>query len=330
MDSITQLMTTQMPIASQWSWLPTPASTLASDVDWLFHFLAWTCGGLFLVIVVPLIWFAVKYRRRHAGQKAISQKDHNAKLEILWSVLPVIYLTLLFHWGFLGYANIYTAPVNSTNLRVIGQKWNWTIQYPDEDISVSGQGSVIGVPLNQPIQLTMSSQDVIHSFFVPNFRVKQDVVPGRYTQLWFEANQVGEFPVFCTEYCGDQHSNMMAKIKVMPVAEYKEWVQKIKGASAGLSPLDLGKKLYVSKACSACHSVDGKPGIAPTFKGLYGHSVELQSGTSVMADDNYIRESILEPNAKIVKGFAPVMPTFKGQLSEADINGLIEFIKSLK
>jgi cytochrome c oxidase subunit 2 len=248
----------------------------------------------------------------------------------LWTTLPLIYLALLFHWGFLGYANIYTAPGNSKPLRVVAQKWMWTVQYPDDEIEVSGKGAVIGVPLNQPVQLTMSSQDVIHSFFVPNFRVKQDVVPGRYTQLWFEATQVGEFPVFCAEYCGDQHSNMMAIIKVMPQDEYKAWIDKVKSAGAALSPLDLGKKLYVSKGCNACHSVDGKPGIAPTFKGLYGHSVELQTGGPVTADDNYIRESILEPSAKIVKGFPPVMPTFKGQLSEADINGLIEFIKSLK
>jgi cytochrome c oxidase subunit 2 len=216
------------------------------------------------------------------------------------------------------------------NLRVIGQKWNWTVQYPEEDISVSGQGVEIGIPLGQPVQLVMSSQDVLHSFFVPNFRVKQDVVPGRYTTLWFEATEVGEFPVFCAEYCGDAHSNMMAKIKVMPVEEYKAWVEKIKGANSKLSPKELGQKLYTSKACNACHTVDGSPKIAPSFKGIYGKMEALEGGGSVKVDDNYIRESILEPHAKLAKGFPPVMPTFKGQLSEIEINGLIEFIKSLK
>lgn len=332
---IEKYQTLHLPLSSQWSWLPQSASTLAADYDWLFNFWVWTCGGLFLLVVVPMIYFAFRYKRKEPGQKALTQKDHNVKLEIAWTVLPIIYLTFLFHWGFVGYAKIYTAPVDSKALRVTAKKWQWQIDYPQEDqnIRIEGTSPVIGVELNQPVQLTMSSTDVLHSFFVPNFRVKQDLVPGRYTQLWFQATELGEFPVFCAEYCGTGHSTMAAIVKVMEHDEYQAWVNakaEERSKTSNLSPLELGKKLYSDKACKTCHSVDGKPGIAPTFKGVYGHTVELTTGQKVLADDNYIRESILLPNAKIVKGFAPVMPSFQGQLKEEEIVGLIEFIKSLK
>jgi len=204
------------------------------------------------------------------------------------------------------------------------------VQYPDEDISVSGQGAIIGVPLGENIQLTMSSQDVIHSFFLPNFRIKQDVLPGRYSTLWFNASEVGEFPVFCAEYCGDSHSDMLAVLKVMPKEEYEAWVDTVKNANNKLSPKELGAKLYQSKACVTCHSIDGTARIGPSYKGLYGSMTELVSGEKVKVDDNYIREHILTPTKRPVKGYPPVMPSYQGQLSETDINGLIEFIKSLK
>lgn len=329
-ENVNELLNMDLPSSSMWSLMPTAASSQAQSVDGVFYFWFWTCFGLVLTIVVPMTWFVYKYRRKHEGQKALTQKDHNQTLEILWSVLPFFYLMVLFVWGFYGYLDLYVAPLDSKELRVVGQKWMWTVQYPEEEIEVSGQGAVIGVALNQPVRLRMSSQDVIHSFFIPNFRVKQDVIPGRYTTLWFEPTEVGEFPVFCTEFCGDQHSDMLAKIKVMPQDEYNAWVQEKKEADKGLSPLELGKKLYTSKGCLACHSVDGKPGIAPTFKGLYGTTEELSDGKKVKVDDNYIRQSILNPQAQITKGYPPVMPTFKGQVSEKDIIGLIEFIKSLK
>jgi cytochrome c oxidase subunit 2 len=330
MDSVKELLAMILPIPHKWSWLPDAASVTTRSVDWTFYFILWTCILLFFVVVLPVAWFAIKYRRKHEGQLALSQVDHHHKLELAWTLLPCIYLAFLFYWGFVGFVDLYTAPMAAKTLRVTGQKWMWSVQYPDDGITVSGQGAVIGVEINKPVQLTMVSQDVIHSFFVPNFRVKQDVLPGRYSTLWFEPTQVGEFPVFCTEYCGDQHSNMLAKIKVMESADYQAWIAKKKGEDLGLSPIDLGKKLFVSKACNACHTVDGTPKLAPSFKGIYGHMTELEKGGSVKVDDNYIRESILDPQAKIVKGFPPVMPTFKGQLSEQELSGLVEYIKSLK
>ena len=330
MDGLKELLAMKLPVASAWRWMPFAASTQAESIDWLFYFLLWTGILLFLIVIAPMTWFVFRYRRKHEGQKALSQVDHNPNLERAWTFLPLIYLALVFYWGFVGYTNLSITPSGAKNLRVIGQKWNWTVQYPDDEISVSGQGAVIGVPVNQPVSLTMSSQDVIHSFFVPNFRIKQDVVPGRYSTIWFEAKEIGEFPVFCAEYCGDSHSNMLALIKVMPEEEFREWVAKKKGENNLLSPLQLGQKLFVSKACNTCHTTDGSPKIGPSFKGIYGHTTALESGGSVKVDDNYIRESILEPQAKIVKSYPPVMPTFKGQLSEQEINALIEFIKSLK
>lgn len=333
-----EILAMKLPVASRWSQLPEAASTTAEHVDWLFYFLAWSGGGLFLLVVVPMVVFAIRYRRKHDGQRALSQKDHNTRLEVAWTALPVVYLTILFHWGFVGYTKIYAAPVNAKQLRVEGRKWNWTVYYPEEDgsLEVGGTGVEIVVPVNRPVQLTMHSTDVIHSFFVPNFRVKQDVIPGRYTQLWFEPTQIGEYPVFCAEYCGDDHSKMMAKIKAVSDEDYQIWLAKKKSENSGKPPAELGAILYKTKGCNACHSVDGKPGIAPTFKGVYGHNVELANGASVLADDNYIRESILEPNAKIVKGYASpsVMPkvAFNKDPKEAEkeIIALIEFIKTLK
>ncbi|MDA0712457.1 MAG: cytochrome c oxidase subunit II [bacterium] len=330
MDSIKELLSMKLPVASSFSWLSEAASETTRAVDWTFYFLIWSCIGLFLLVIVPVFWFAFHYRRKKVGPKALSQIADHKILELSWTLIPCVYLFFLFYWGFLGFVDLYTIPIEAKNLRVVGQKWNWTVQYPDEDISVSGQGAEIGVVLDQPVQLTMSSQDVIHSFFVPNFRVKQDVLPGRYTTLWFQPNKVGVYPVFCTEYCGDQHSSMLAKIKVMPQNEYDEWLAKNKNENNDLPPSELGLKLYAQKACNACHSVDGTPRIGPSFKGIYGHKTELSNGSSVLVDDNYIRESILDPQIKIVKGYPPVMPTFKGQLSETEINALIEYIKSLK
>lgn len=326
------LLSTKLPVSSAWSWLPEPASTTAEPVDWLFNFLTWTGGILFLLVVVPLVVFAIRYRRRYDGQRALTQKDHNKTLEILWTVLPLVYLALLFHWGFVGYTKMYEAPVDAKQLRIEGKKWAWAATYPEEDGGFEvGAGEDIVLPLGKPVQLTMHSIDVIHSFFIPNFRVKQDVLPKRYTQLWFRPTAIGEYPVFCAEYCGESHSRMMQKIKVVSEADYAAWLAKRKGEQDSLPPAQLGAKLYVSKGCNACHTVAEPAGpIAPTFKGLYGHQVTMHDGATVTADDNYIRESIVEPQAKIVKGYGPPSAMPKMAITEKEIIALIEFIKTLK
>lgn len=331
MENLSELLKMVVPREWLFSVMPVGASNHASDVDALYRFLIITCSILFLLVIVPLVLIVIRYHRKHVNQRAESQKDHNFWLESLWTFLPFIYLAVLFVWGFIQYLDMYVAPHNAKELRVIGQKWQWAIDYPQEEISVSGVGASFAVPVNTPIKLVMASQDVIHSFFIPNLRVKQDVVPGRYSTLWFEATKVGEYPILCAEYCGDLHSQMLAKLVVMPQDAYNTWVEDIKGQDKDMPLPELGKILYEKKlGCIACHSTDGSIKLAPTFKDVYGKQEELTDGTMVTVDDNYIKQKILTPTKQPPKkGYAPIMPSFQGRVSEREISGLIAFIKTL-
>lgn len=330
MEHVNELLKMVVPVEWLFSVLPLGISEHAKDFDYLYWFLLITCGILFLLVIVPLAIICLKYRRKTPGQKALSQKDHNLLLESLWTFLPFVYLSLLFVWGFTQYLDSTVAPHDAKELKVIGQKWQWSVDYPSEEISVAGMGTEVVVPVDTPIKLTMSSQDVIHSFFIPNLRIKQDVLPGRYTTLWFKAEKIGDFPILCAEYCGDLHSQMLAKLRVVSRDAYLEWVDKTKAQDQEMPLLQLGTKLYTKLGCVACHSIDGSPKLAPTFKGVYGKKEELTDGTFVTVNDNYIRQSILEPQKQVTKGYAPIMPTFQGRVSERDLLALIEFIKSLK
>lgn len=321
----------KMIIPREWllSAMPKAASAHAGNIDTLYWFLIISCTVLFLLLIVPLFWILVRYRRKHINQRALSQKAHNFWLESLWTFLPFIYLAILFVWGFWQYLEMYVAPHNAKELRVIGQKWQWAIDYPVEEISVSGTGVTVAVPVGRPIRLVMSSQDVIHSFFIPNLRVKQDVVPGRYSTLWFQADKVGEYPILCAEYCGDLHSQMLAKLVVMPEDAYKSWVENLKGADKDVPLPELGKKLYNKLGCVACHSLDGSIKLAPSFKGLFGKEEEFVDGSKAKIDDDYIRNKILKPQQHVAKGYPAIMPSFQGRVSERDLSALIAFIKSL-
>lgn len=330
MQKIDELLKMVLPVEWLFSVMPEGVSEHAKNVDYLYWFLIITCGILFLLVIVPLVLICIKYRRKTPDQKALSQKDHNFWLESLWTFLPFIYLAVLFVWGFYQFIDIYVAPHGAKELRVIGQKWQWSIDYPVEEVNVAGVGAEVVIPVDMPIKLIMSSQDVIHSFYIPNFRVKQDVVPGRYTTLWFKADKVGEYPILCAEYCGDLHSQMLARLKVVSPDDYAKWLDAQKAADQELPLPELGKKLYTKLGCLACHSIDGSPGIAPTFKNIYGKKEELTDGNVVTVNDDYIRQSILYPQKQVAKGYPPVMPSFQGRVSERDILGLIAFIKSLK
>ncbi|MEM7495094.1 MAG: cytochrome c oxidase subunit II [Myxococcota bacterium] len=329
MQSLNELLSLHVPTTGLWGWAPVAASLQAQRWDTLFTFLLFTCTGLFALVVLPMVVFVARYRRRRPGQRATSQTDHNTWMELAWTALPLLYLGAVFTWGFYQFLDLRVAPSPAKQLRVIAQKWQWTAVYEDEGFEVGGQGATFGVVVGQPVKVVLSSQDVIHSFFIPNLRVKQDTVPGRYTTLWFTPTLTGEFPILCAEYCGRQHSLMVAKLKVMAQEDYDKWADGVRQADQSLSPTQLGEKLYAKKGCVACHTVDGSPKIGPSFKGLYGSTAELEGGGGALVDDDYIRQSILEPQKRITKGYPPVMPSYQGQVSEKEIAALIAYIKSL-
>lgn len=298
---------------------------MAGNVDALFNFIYIASAILLALVTAAIIFFIVRYRRRGPATLT-SGVDHSLSIEIVWTVIPTIVVFIIFAWGFKDYIRLHVAPGQSIEVKVTAQKWFWSFDYPE---GVSSVNELV-VPVDKSVKLLMSSRDVIHSFYVPNFRIKNDVLPNRYSMVWFEATDTGSYNLFCTEYCGTKHSGMIGKVRVVSTAEYTEWIERSSGPGEGESLADYGAKLYQQKACITCHSVDGKAGTGPSFKGIFGHAVELEAGSSVAVDENYIRESILEPKAKVVRGFQPVMPTYQGLLKDKQIDALVEYIKSLE
>lgn len=308
-------------------WKPIQASTHAASVDSLFNFIMYLCFFFFVLIVGAMIYFIVKYRRKGDGPEKTSPIKGNHTLEIVWSVIPGILLVIMFAWGFKDWLAIAVVPANAMEVRVTGQKWNWTYTYPKEGI-VSAE---LVVPVGQPVKLVMTSSDVLHSFYIPDFRIKRDVVPGKYTVLWFEPSEEAVHQVYCTEYCGTEHSNMLSKVKVYSSAKYEEWVANGGDeGGAGVPLADKGKKLYEQRGCVACHSIDGSRKVGPTWKGAFGTERKFADGSSGIADENYMRESILVPNAKVVATYPGVMPSYQGQLNDKQLEAIIEYMKSLK
>jgi cytochrome c oxidase subunit 2 len=306
------------------TFLPPGNSTIAPEVDSLFNFILTASIILFLVVIAGIVFFAWRYRRREKDELTTSV-SHHTPLEIIWTVIPVILIIIVFIWGFRTYVKMHVVPGDSLEIKVTGQKWFWTFDYPQGANSLNE----LVVPVDRPIKLLLSSKDVIHSFFVPNFRVKMDVLPNRYTIAWFQATRTGEYNLFCTEFCGKGHSEMIGKVRVMEQAQFDKWLEEGAVVGEGMSPEEFGKQLYTKKACVTCHSLDGSIIQGPSFLGLYGHEVLVSDGTRLTADENYIRESILSPRAKIVNGFQPVMPTYQGILKQGEVDALIAFIKSL-
>jgi len=307
---------------------PEAASTFASGVDNPFLMVFWLSVIFFVPILVVIAIFLVRYRRKTADQQALAQITHNTKLEIIWSVIPLILLIIIFWWGFNGYLKMSVPPKDSLEVRVTARKWSWSFNNLQDVIETTGE---LVVPVNQPVKLIMSSDDVVHSLYIPNMRVKKDVVPNRYTTLWFEAVRTGNFQIFCTEYCGDGHSSMLAVLRVLSESDYDRWVLAQKKKMQQVLPLnELGEISAQKYGCLACHSVDGNSGVGPTWKDVYGSKRLLADGSSVTVDDNYIRESITNPSAKVVKGYPPAgMPVFAGKVSDKELAGLAEYIKTL-
>jgi cytochrome c oxidase subunit II len=299
---------------------PEAASKVARQVDHLYFFLIAVTVFFSLLIGFLVIFFAIKYRRR--SEVELPQPiTGSTKLETLWTVIPFILVMAMFVWGASVYFTISRPPDDATQIYVVGKQWMWKLQHP------GGQREIneLHLPLNRAVKLTMASEDVIHSFYVPAFRVKADVVPGRYTSTWFKPDKVGTYHLFCAEYCGTKHSGMIGQVIVMEPTQYQTWLSG--GSSEG--PLSAkGEKLFQSLACNTCHRADGK-GRGPVLAGIFGKPVPLQTGQKVMVDEAYIRESILNPTAKVVEGYQPVMPTFQGLISEEGLMQIIAYIQSL-
>lgn len=308
---------------SEFQFFPDSASTLASEVDLLFWFFMLTCGGAGFVVFSLVAIFAVQFRRRRADELP-APPGHSTMLEIGWSVVPFVIVMTLFVWGARIYVRAYQPPEQALEIFVVGKQWMWKVQHANGAKEINE----LHVPVNQPVKLVMTSEDVIHSFYVPAFRIKKDVVPGRYTSMWFEATKPGVYHLFCAEYCGTEHSLMTGKVHVMSPSDYHDWLSE-SGSGPEVKPMkQSGEELFSSLGCQACHL--GAPGaLCPNLKGVFGARRPLAGGGSVVADESYMRESILYPAAKMVEGYPPVMPSFDGRLTEEELTTLISYIKSL-
>ncbi|HTS61637.1 MAG TPA: cytochrome c oxidase subunit II [Candidatus Acidoferrales bacterium] len=299
---------------------PVQASSLAPEVDHLLYFLLAVTVFFTLLIFGAIFYFAIRYRRR--SEKELPHVVHGGyTLEILWSVIPFGLTMVMFTWG----ASVFFAgarpPDNAMQIYAVGKQWMWKLEHMEGVREINE----LHVPVGRPIRITMASEDVIHSFYVPAFRTKQDVVPGRYTTTWFTPTKVGKYHLFCAEYCGTRHSGMIGWVYVMEPRDYENWLG---GGAVGGSLAENGKLLFEQLACSNCHK-DDNSGRCPTLVGLFGKDVQLSGGGRVKADEAYLRESILQPQAKIVAGYEPVMPTFTGLVNEDQVVQLVEYVKSL-
>lgn len=306
-------------------WLPEQASTVAPEIDEAFWLVMWISIIFFAIIVAGQMWFMYAYRRR-AGWVEQRTAHHNYALELSWSIIPSLLIIVLFVKGFFGFLDMRTPPQNAYDITVVAQKWSWQFVYPN-----GVNTNELHVPAGRPVRLVMSSQDVIHAFFVPAFRVKQDIVPGRYNYVWFNATAPGEHHLFCAEYCGKNHSEMVSKAVVHEESEFDTWLAKKKIEDLKKPPVELGAKLYKERGCAQCHLETDKRLVGPGFATTYRQPHQFEGGSSIdagQADENFIRESIMNPQAHVREGFPPTMPTYKGMLEDLELNALVSFIRS--
>jgi cytochrome c oxidase subunit 2 len=299
---------------------PAQASTIARASDLLFIGLLAVSAVVLALVFGLMLTFAIRYRKGSNADRSdrIKKSWH---WEVSWTAATMVGFLAIFFWGAELYSKIYTPPSNPLKIYVVGKQWMWKVEHP------GGQRELdeLHVPVNRPIMLVMSSEDVIHSFYVPAFRLKHDVVPGRYESLWFQADRVGTFHLFCSEFCGTNHSAMIGRVVVMEQPAFEQWLA---AQPMGQSLAEAGAKLFHRLGCSGCHGGNGTVR-APPLEGVYGSPVPLSDGTVIVADDRYIHDSILLPKSQVAAGYAPVMPSFAGQVSEDDILKLVAYIRSL-
>ena len=295
------------------------ASTTGVQTDALFIAMVLLCGGMALLLTALVVFFAVKYRAGSSADRS-HPPSHANGLEAAWTILPLLLFLGVFAWAAWVYVAERQPPGDALPVYVTGKQWMWKLQHP------SGRREIdeLHVPMGQPVRLVMTSEDAIHSFFIPAFRVKQDVLPGRYASLWFTATKLGDFRLFCAEYCGSEHSAMVGRVVVMTPADYARWLE-TGPAEPGL--VERGARLYREHGCSGCHDA-GSTARAPPLAGLFGRSVRLQDRRAVTADETYLRDALVLPAKDVVAGYAPTMPSYAGQLEEEDIQALIAYVRS--
>ncbi len=322
-----------------YAWFPEGASSFAPQVDFLFTVILWICIVFFVPIVIAMGYFMWVYRER-PGYRGSPEALHNTAIEITWTVVPTIVVVWVFWEGAMGYLDMAKIPKGTVDVNVTAKKWQWAFKYenggehdviPVENSSVK-ELPLLVLPVDRDIKMIMRSDDVLHSFYIPAFRAKRDVVPGRYNYMWFHTTKEGLYDLFCTEYCGDNHSQMNAKVKVVSQEEYKKALDK--AIQEPEDPLARGQLLYKRQGCSTCHNAgaEGASGPGPSYNGSWGKPVQLESGAEVAFDENYVRESILNPQAKARKGYGKASPmnSYAGKLKDDQIDALITFIKSLE
>jgi len=300
---------------------PQAASSIASEVDLLYFFILAVCSFFAILVSAAVVFFAIKFRRRHPDE--VGADIHGSiALELIWTVIPFVLAMVMFFWGADLYFRIARPPADAMDVFVVGKQWMWKVQHPEGVREINE----LHVPVGRPVRITLGSEDVLHDYYIPAFRVKMDAVPGKLTTMWFTATKVGRYHIFCAEYCGTQHSGMIGEVIVMEQQDYEAWLAG--GRSTGTA-VENGEKLFTSLACITCHKTD-QSGRGPILAGVFGSSVQLMDGRKVVADENYLRESIMNPQAKIVLGYQPIMPTFQGTVSEENLLQLIAYIKTLK
>jgi cytochrome c oxidase subunit 2 len=299
---------------------PAEASSISPFVDALYFFLLlMTIVGTALVAAL-LLGFCIRYRREKSP--VATQVEGSTLLEATWTIIPLAIFLLVFVWGALLYFRIYDPPTNAMNVYIVGKQWMWKAEHPGGQHEINA----LHVPTGRPVQLTMISQDVFHSFSIPDFRVKREVIPGRYSTVWFQATQPGTYHLFCTQYCGTLHSQMIGEITVLTPDDYKKWLDQ---STSGMSLAQNGERLFASMSCNACHNGNATAR-GPNLAGVYGSRLTLTDGSQRLVDDAYLRDAILNPSQHITAGYAPIMPTYQGQISEDGLIDLVEYIKTLQ
>ena len=320
-DSISALGRQALNAPGATLWLPPQKSTTAHEIDALFYFIGYMSVLLTLIVLAAMVFFVWKYRRKSHTARPIDVIE-SKWLELSWVVVPTLLVMVVFFWGFRAYVSTAMPPSDAITINVKAQKWNWTFEYQNGTNAIDE----IWVPIGTPIRMEMTSQDVLHSFFVPEVRIKHDVIPGRFSYVWFEAPEEGTYQVVCTEYCGTDHSNMGAKIHVVSRTAYYDILRNGPPGQGPVAPVDLGARIH-SQLCGSCHSIDGSPMVGPTWQGIWG---QPRPGTEQgEVNDAYIQQSIYAPQSYIVPGYGANMPNYDGQLNAADIRGIQAYIRQL-